>query len=159
MERTITITGRTGLFDIPSFLFSENEDLSIRFDFKNEIRFKRFRVVVKHGAQKYAFTLAKREAIKLPAEWLKLSEENLEFSLLLLNDKETAVIKSDYQIEPLKMEKIDGNFSFTATVQDIYARLDKMGADLSTTNERMAKAEAKLKEFEDEGVPLITEKE
>ena len=38
MQKTITINGRAGLFDTPSFLLTENEDLTVTVEIKNEIK-------------------------------------------------------------------------------------------------------------------------
>lgn len=157
MERTITIRGRTGLFDIPSFLFSKNENLLIHFDFKDEKRLRYFRVVVRHGDHRATYTLSKTEPIEISSKWLQLNAENLEFSLVMLNESKTAVIKSDYQIEPLKMESIDGNFRFSAMVQELTVKQQQLETAFAEIKERMVKAENKLKEFEDNGVPLLCE--
>ena len=152
MIRTITIKGRTGLFDVPSFLLSENDDLKIKFDFKDELRVGRFRVVVRHGEEKQVFTLAKTEPIELRAEWLKNSPENVEFSLVLLNATETAVIKDDYQIEPLKLETVDGNFTFSGLVQKLVERQDAQERALSLLAKR-------VEEYETNGIELAFEDE
>lgn len=152
MIRTITIKGRTGLFDVPSFLLSENDDLKIKFDFKDELRVGRFRVVVRHGEEKQVFTLAKAEPIELRAEWLKNSSENVEFSLVMLNATETAVIKDDYQIEPLKLETVDGNFTFSGLVQKLVERQEEQERALSLLTKR-------VEEYETNGIELAFEDE
>lgn len=150
MERKITIKGRTGIFDFPSFLLSENESLKIKLDLTDEFRVGRFRFVVRHGEQKKTFTLAKDEPIELLPEWLKQSGENLEFSLVFLNETATAVLKDDYEIEPLKMETIDGNFAFTAQVQEFIAKQKQQ-------DERLAALEKRVEEYETNGVELVPE--
>lgn len=152
MTRILKIKGREGLFDTPSFLLAENENLKIKCDLSDEIRVGRFRLVVRHGEWRKVFSLAKSDTIELSSDWLKQSAENLNFSLVFLNATESAVIKDDYQIEPLKIETLDGNFTFTATVQEILSRLDAQDG-------RMAGLEEKLKEYEDNGVPLVAEVE
>ena len=138
MERKITINGRTGLFDIPSFLLSENESLKIKIGLTNEFRVGRFRVIVRHGERKKTFTLAKDEPIELTSEWLKQSGENIEFSLVFLNKTATAVLKDDYEIEPLKMETIGGNFSFTAQVQEFMAKQKQQDDCISDLKKELA---------------------
>ncbi len=152
MKRTLNIKGRTGTYDAPSFLLSENEDLQIAFNFKDEIRVGRFRVVAKHGsAGKRTYTLKKGEAITLPAAWLKAGgTEHVELSLAFLNVAETAVVKSDYQIEPLKVESIDGDFAFTATVQELFTRQ-------ATQEEKLIALEKRVTEYETNGVELTPE--
>lgn len=147
MIRTLTIKDRTGLFDIPSFILTETESLTIRFIFPGELRVGKYRVVVRHGRLKKTFTLEKTGAIDLPADWLNQNAENLEFSLVFLNATETAVVKDDYQIEPLKLETLDGNFKFSAMVQQL---VDKQAEQAQKIEELLNK----LKTFEDAGVPL-----
>lgn len=52
-----------------------------------------------------------------------------------------------YQIEPLKLETLDGNFKFSAMVQQI---ADKQAEQAQKIEELLNK----LKTFEDAGVPL-----
>lgn len=152
MERVLTIKGRTGLFDVPSFILCENENLRIKFNLKDEIRVGRFRVVVRHGEQKQVFTLAKSEAIELTSEWLKRSLENVDFSLVFLNATETAVLKDDYQIEPLKIETLDGNFTFSGLVQELMERQEAQERALSLLTKR-------VEEYETNGIELAFENE
>ena len=96
------------------------------------------------------FTLAKAEPIELTSEWLKINDENIEFSLVFLNKACTAVLKDDYLIEPLQMERIDGNFNFTAIVQNFEARLKAL--------ERLyPQLEKRVEEYETNGIELISE--
>ena len=152
MERILKIKGRAGLFDTPSFLMAENESLVIKCDFTDEIRRGRFRLVVRHGEKKQTFSLAKTDSVVISPEWMKQSLENLDFSLVLLNETESAVIKDDYQIEPLKLETVDGNFTFTAMVQEIIQRQDEQ-------ERRMAALEERLSAYDETGVPLTAETE
>lgn len=154
MERIVTIEGRMGLFDSPSFIFSENENLQIKFDLKDEIRVGRFRVVVRHGERKMVFTLSKNEPIVLPAEFLKQSKENVEFSLVFLNATATAVLKDDYNVEPLKVETVEGNFVFTAQLQAYEQRQVAFEERLNGFMEQLETFKNKLQEFEGGGVSL-----
>ena len=112
MIRVLNIKGREGRFDEPSFIISENEHLIIKVVIADERRTNRFRLVVKHGNLKKTVTLAKNESVEFSPEWLKANAENLDFSLMYLNSSESAVIKDDYHIEPLKLQTIEGNFIF-----------------------------------------------
>lgn len=148
MIRTLKIDGRTGTFDIPSFLLSENEHLTIRIVITGEIYVGKYRLIVKHGDDKRTISLKNFPEITLPAEWLNKSSENLEFSLVLLDVDETKVIKDDYNIEPLKIEKIGGNFAFTAQVQEF----EKRQAEF---DKKLVELYEKLSQFEREGVELM----
>ena len=152
MTRILKMKGRTGLFDTPSFIVTENESLKIKLVFEDEMRIGRIRLIVRHGARKKTFTLFKNEEIELPSEWLKESGENLDFSLALLDATESAVIKDDYQIEPLKIERIGGNFEFVAIVQALVAKQAEQDA-------RMDELEKRISEFEESGVPLACSEE
>lgn len=150
MIRTLKIDGRTGMFDIPSFLLSENEHLTIRIVITGEIYVGKYRLIVKHGDDKRTIALKNFPEITLPAEWLNTSAENLEFSLVFLDMDETRVIKDDYNIEPLKLERVDGNFAFTAKVQALEARQAEF-------EKALAAFKAKLTEFDGQGIALIPE--
>ena len=64
MKRTITLTGRTGRLDVPSFTLAENETLTVTFNIVNEIRVGRYIVVVRHGsALKKTFALSSDNSI------------------------------------------------------------------------------------------------
>lgn len=149
MTRVLTIKGRTGLFDIPSFLLSENESLKIKI-VTDELRLGNFRLCVKHGKHEKVYSLKGKDEIELHPVWLNTSKENLEFSLVFLNPTETEVIKSDYQIEPLKVESVQGNFAYTAMLQEIIEKQEAL-------DERLLEAEEKIRSFEDNGVPLAFE--
>jgi len=159
MERKITIKGRTGLFDVPSFSLSENEELKIVFEFPEEIRFGRYRVVTVHGtAPKKTFVLSSDKHIELSADWLNEGgTENIEFSLELLNANGTVVIKNDYCIEPLIVSRADGDFTFSAAVQrlqDSIECLEKALAEEKAVKETILK---KLEDFADNGAELFPE--
>lgn len=150
MKRILKLKGRTGLFDTPSFLLSANEELIIKCDFADEIRVGKFRLIVKHGEKKKTFSLSKSDCVVLSPDWLNENAENLEFSLVLLNTVENAVIKDDYQIEPLKIETVNGNFSYTAVLQEIIRRQDEQ-------DKKMQELEERLNEYDDNGVPVPVE--
>ena len=87
MKRTLTIKGRTGLFDIPSFIISENQNLKIAIKFATPMRAERYKLVVKHGDLLKTYGVVYDNAITIPAEWIKQNNENLEFSLVFLDEK------------------------------------------------------------------------
>lgn len=150
MTRVLTIKGRTGLFDNPSFLLSENESLKIKVVIKGETRVGCFRFCVKQGKHEKVYSLKKTDEIELHPIWIKQSAENLEFSLLFLNETETEILKNDYQIEPLKLENVNGNYAYTSILQEV---IEKQ----KTLDKRLLIAEEKIRSFEDNGVPLAFE--
>ena len=155
MKRTLTFKGREGRFDEPSFILAENDDLEIQVLFPDEIRVGRYRLVAKHGTNEKTFVLGDDKEIVLPAKWLKLGEdENVEFALVLLNVAETAVIKDDYMVEPLKVQHVDGVFVYTPIIQTILKYLKELKElyqkELNAKNEILDK----LKEYVDNGAEL-----
>ena len=117
MIRTVNFTGKTGRFDVPSFLWTENENLTIKFDVKRYIQ-GIFVCVVKHGNAKREFKLEEYMTITLYPDWLK---ENgtapLEILLELRTLDLSRVIvpsgreKGGYFIEPLLIEHVDDTFT------------------------------------------------
>ena len=72
MQRTITINGRAGLFDTPSFLLTENEDLTVTVEIKNEIKVGEYYLFAVHGtAPKKAFWISDNKSVTLSSEWIK----------------------------------------------------------------------------------------
>lgn len=146
MKRKITIKGRTGLFDIPSFVVVENDVLNIIVDIPDEIRVYKYRLVIRHGNLKKTFTLYKGMTAMLEPDWLNANNENLEFAFALLDDRDR-VIKDDYQIEPLKMETLEGDFKFSAQVQALMKWQEEHG-------KKLAELEARFSTYENSGVNL-----
>lgn len=156
MIRTIDITGRTGRYDVPSFLWTENEGLTLKI-VAQEIRRGKFVCTVKHGDSEKTVYLGEEMTVDLTPEWLKAGgteplEVLLEFRTL---DLARIIIpsgeeKGGYVIEPLTIEHVDD--SYTAT-----GWLSKIEAALEEANVRIGAVEARLKAFEDEGVPLVAE--
>jgi hypothetical protein len=146
MKRKITLKGRVGMFDVPTFSISDNDLLTIDVEIPKEIRLCKYRLCVRHGALKKIFTLYKGMSVALEPDWLKANQENLEFSLALLNDKDK-VVKDDYQIEPLKMETQEGNFIFSARVQALI--------DWQKQHERkLEELERRFSQYEHSGVTI-----
>lgn len=143
MERTITINGRTGRFDIPSFILSENEPLKIFIVFEKAYRIKRYKLTIRHGDLMKTFTLYEDNSpVELSVEWLNKNAEDLEFSLALLDENQEKVIKDDFEIEPLKIETVGGNFQFSAMVQSLMAWQQEHGEKLNALEQRFDEYEA-----------------
>ena len=146
MKRELTIKGRTGLFDVPSFTLAKYEDLIISVNIIEETRLGAFRLSVRHDNKEEVYRVG--EDIVIPNAWINKDEGDLYFSLLFLNPNQTRVIKDDYKIEPLKYERINGNFEFSAQVQKIQEYLNAFGVRLNEVMERLEK-------LTDEGIPLL----
>ena len=104
MKRTITIRGRTGRYDVPSFVLAQNETLQLCFAFE-ETSSGVFRAILTHGnAPKIIVSLATEKSITITPEWiLKGNTEPVCVTLQMLDPAQSKVIKNDYYIEPLTM--------------------------------------------------------
>lgn len=137
MTRTITVNGRTGRFDVPSFTLAENEALTVTFNIVNEIRAGRYYVVVRHGsAPKQTFVLSVDKSVVLSAEWLNAGgTESVEFALELRNPAGTLTIKNDYLIEPLIVTAAAGEWTATAELQRLEAELEELKETVSVLSD------------------------
>jgi hypothetical protein len=149
MKRKITLKGRVGMFDIPTFSIADNDLLTIEVDIPKEIRLHKYRLIVKHGDLVRTLSLYKGMTAVLEPDWLLANNENVEFALALLNEKDR-VVKDDYQIEPLKMETNAGNFTFSAQVQKLISWQEEHG-------KKLAELESRFDEYENNGVNLTVE--
>ena len=97
--------------------------------------------------------------MEISPDFIKLGEFNpihvfLEFrnihgdKVLIPNDP----AKGGFFIEPLYVEKVNGNTTFQAWAS-------KIEDELKVLKEALATATEKIKQFEDEGVPLVAENE
>ena len=159
MQRTITINGRAGLFDTPSFLLTENEDLTVKVEIKNEIKVGKYYLFAVHGtAPKKAFLLSDNKAVTLPAEWIKQGGETpIEFSLELRNAKGTSVIRSDYEIEPLAVTTLGGDWRATAIIQCLESRISALEEALKQETKARDELAEKFGKYVDEGIEVLPE--
>ena len=152
MIRNIHFTGRTGCFDVPSFLLTDNEDLTLVFNVQ-EYRQGKFVVVIKHGNARMTVHLTKEKRITLTADWLK---ENGAVPLEILLELRTVDLsrviipnaneKGGFFIGPLLIEKIDDSFTAVGWLQKIESG--------------MAEQASKIKELQSivDGIPGEIEK-
>ena len=149
MIRTLTLKGRQGRFDEPTFILSENQSLKISVVAKDEPLLNKYKLTARHGNLVKTFTLSKEMVATFPPEWLSANAENIEFSLALLDNKERIVLKDDFEIEPLKIVNLDGNFTFSAEVQRLIAWQEEHGKALEELKKR-------FDHYENNGVSLET---
>ena len=154
MKRTITILGRTGRLDVPSFPITENENLLVQFDIQAECKSARYYVTVKHGtAHKQTFLLPQDKTLALSAEWIRQGgNAPIEFSMDMKNYLGNVTIRNDYEIEPLLLIETDGEYYATGAVQALEERVAALEQALQ--NEIAVKEEilAKFEDFADNGV-------
>lgn len=158
MNRVIKVRGRTGKFTTPSFLYTDNEPLVIKFDVA-EHRVGKYVCQVVCGEQKKTVYLGKDMSVEVLPDFIKAGEFNpiyvhLEFrtqagdKVVIPNDP----AKGGFFIEPLYIERVSGNTTFQAWATKIEEEVKALKDELSLVK-------AKLKKFEDEGVPLVAENE
>lgn len=158
MQRVIKLKGRTGRWLTPSFLYTDNEPLVIKFDITDH-RVGKYVAQVCCGEQKKTVYLAKDMSVEVLPDFIKAGGFNpihvhLEFrtqygdKVVIPNDP----AKGGFFIEPLYIERVSGNTTFQAWAT-------KIEEEVRALKDELSKVKAKLKEFEDEGVPLVAENE
>ena len=150
MNRKLTIKGTTGRYDVPSFVWSENENLSITFDI-HETRVGRFYAVIRCGKRIMEVSLAKHQTVEIPAEFIKNGDfEPLNISLEFLNASGTAVIvpsdpkRGGYFIEPLYFRRVEETTTAIAWLQDVESKLAATNARIDETNALLQQQQAQL---------------
>ena len=156
MERVITIKGRTGRYNASSFVWTENEHLTIRFDVKSSVDGK-YVISAKHGASEKTIVLPDDKTVEFTPEWLKNGGENpLEIIIEFRTpDLANVIIPSadrnrrngGFLIEPLSIERIDKQFTAVGYFEIIEDMLSKVNSRIDEINARFAR-------FEEVGVPL-----
>lgn len=149
MERIINFSGKVGRYDIPSFLFTENDPLELIFNV-HTTAIGKYVVTLNCGDQKHVLTLAEDMKVIVPPGFIERGNLNPLAILLELRTMkgDKVIIPSDpkqggFFIEPLYIETVEENTFAVAWCQELERRLKNV--------------ETKLKEFEDKGVPLVFE--
>ena len=158
MIKTIKLKGLTGRFTAPSFLWTENEPLTIKFDI-NEHRVGRYVCVVNCGEQKKTVYLGKDLSVDISPDFIKDGGFNPIYVLLEFRNAygDKVIIPNNparggFFIEPLYVERVTENTTFQAWAS-------KLEAQLEALHNRFVELSEKVKNFEDEGVPLLAEEE
>lgn len=143
MNRKLTIKGTTGRYDVPSFVWSENETLSITFDI-HETREGRFYAVIRCGNRIMELSVRKNQTVEIPAEFIKNGNfEPLSISLEFLNANGTAVIipsdpkRGGYFIEPLYFRRVEETTTAVAWLQDIERKIEEINARMTEHTEKV----------------------
>ena len=156
MIRTINIIERRGTYDLPVFLLTENEVLTLKFAGLDP-RLGRYVVTVQHGDERKTVYLTANLTVDITPEWLKGNgTKPLEVFLelrdnagtkILIPSAKSATDRNGYYIEPLKIEKVDKSFSMVGWLQKIEQKLNNV-------TDRVATVEETLADYEEHGVPL-----
>ena len=158
MERIINLRGRVGRYDIPSFLYADNDVLGITFS-TNNYTLGKYIAVVSCGKLKQALWLDQNMRIEIPADFIKRGNFQplcISLELRTMNGDNVIIPADPAQggplIEPLYIERANNNNYAIAWVQSVEEQLAGFSKTLSEVLE-------KIKQFEDEGVPLLPENE
>ena len=158
MRRIIKVKGLTGRLDVPSFLWAENETLTLVFDIE-EKRTGRYVATVLCGEQRKTVYLGRDMSVEIPPQFIKDGGyQPLAILLEYRNQScDSVIISGDptnggFAIEPLKIERMNENTYMLAFLQALEKEMKALGS-------RMSAVETKLEQFEDEGVPLLAEEE
>ena len=156
MKRVIHFRGRMGRYNVPSFLFTENDILELEFDLQGYTLGK-YIATITCGKKKQAFVIGEDRTITIPSEFIKRGDFNPLSVLLELRTMagDKVIIPSDpaqggFCIEPLYIEKVATNTTAIAWCQALEKRFKEVES-------KIAHVEEKIKEFEDKGVPLVFE--
>lgn len=161
MIRTINLKGRTGRFDVPSFLLTDSEDLTLKLN-ASDIRVGKYVATIKLNNLRRVEYLGKDMSVTLTAEQLSAAgagvlETCLEFrtqngASIIIPSAKDENDKQGFFIEPLLIEKMDDRNTAVGW-------LSKIEETLANTNARVDAIMQKIKDFEDNGVPLIFEED
>ena len=161
MIRTITIRGRTGRYDVPSFVLTQNEPLKICF-VAEELTSGVYRAVITHGnAPKIDVSLAVEKSVTLSPEWLlKGNTEPVKVVLQLLDPAQSKVIKNDFYIEPLTVVSDGaGGYDATAEMTAQAARILALERIVAVYGAKLEAAEKQLKDYIDNGAEMFLPEE
>lgn len=148
MNKTITIKDRVGLFDNPTFYVSDNEDLTIYIKRADGKPLKNYRLIVKHGNLYKVFTIFNNNTIDLKAEWIIKNSAPIEFELVQMDNANGKIaIGEGLEIEPLRLEKMQGKFEFSAMVQELHRWQEQHGRELNILKKR-------FDEYEQNGINI-----
>lgn len=155
MKRILTISGEVGAFDVPTFSTTENDHLTIKVNVKEKfLGYYLLKVRREQGNAKeltFGFKAGTEKAIDLPLDWLKDGYGAIDFSLVLRDSLNTITYKDNYKIPSLRYKETpQGNYNYSDTVHTLTYKVEEL-------LQRVKILETKLKEFENEGVPLVFE--
>lgn len=144
MDRKLIILGKTGRYDVPSFVWTENEPLTITFDIQ-ETRVGRFYAVIRCGNRIMERSLAKYMSIQIPADFIKNGEyQPITISLEFRDvNGEKIIVSADpkrggYFIEPLRIERTQESLVGVAWCQELEEKINALNVALAGTKENVS---------------------
>ena len=158
MERIINVKGKVGRYDVPSFTYADNKTLKIRLKMA-EKRVGKYYAIISCGEEKKTVCLGKEMTIEVSPEFIKKGNYNpicilLDFrnatgdKVIICNDP----AKEGFFIEPLCIERVTENVTAIGW-------LSKIEKEIFALKEEQKSMSEKLSKYEDEGVPLLCEKD
>ena len=158
MIRTINFVGRRGLYDLPTFLVTANEPLTIKFA-GLDIRLGKYVATIRHGKETLSVYLSNVMSVDIPTPiemFLELRDNN--GTRVLIGSAKSHADLNGYYIEPLKLEKVDGSWSMIAWLQRIENKIQELKTETDTKlknmDDRLMRTEETLSHYENNGVPL-----
>ena len=158
MKRVITINGREGRYDCPSFLLTENQSLTISVN-APEARNGSYYLTYTQGEHKRTICLKGVHSVVLPAQWLLEGDDSPLLGVLELRDTMGVAVYNRYYIEPLEVVRTGGGIECYASVQRIEAENAELRAKLADMDKRFIALEARVYEYENNGVEIQPEYE
>ncbi len=158
MTRVITINGRTGRFDVPSFTLSDNENLQIKICLP-KARNGFYRFVARHGNELKRVALTSDLSVELTADWLKQGGTAPIVCELELRDRSGVVVYKKYNVEALEIKASDVGMEYFSAVQaiekenaELRKELGEVKAELADVKKIVSAIPAKIEEAKKEAV-------
>jgi hypothetical protein len=162
MLRTVKFTGRTGRFDVPSFLWTENDNLEIKLDLQT-CKQGVFLAVVKYGKSTFTKKLHEDKTIILTPDMLKENVGGpLEILLELRTIDATRIIvpsgreNGGYFIEPLLIEYVDTTFTAVGWLTRIENGMQKMALQIEELQETVDGMYKNIEQAKNEAIVTAT---
>lgn len=128
MKRVLNFEGKTARWDVPSFLWTENENLVIQFNIQ-ETRDGTHYASIRCGNRLKEVSLVTSKMVEVPAQFIKDGDYSpLQISLEFRDNKGGALIvpadpkRGGYFIEPLAIERVEESTTAIAMLQALEAQ-------------------------------------
>ena len=159
MVRTIELKGRTGRFTTPSFSWTENEPLTIKFNV-NETRFGRYKLIIRCGKMEKIVTLYPKDmSVEITPDFIKNGgfepiellldfREPISDKIIISNDPK----KNGFFIEPLYITRVEGNTTGIAWLTKIETELAQLKQLVLSHGEKLKEVPTMIEEAQNAAV-------
>lgn len=158
MKRVITINGREGRYDCPSFILAENQSLTISVN-APQARSGSYYLTYTQGERKRTICLKGVHSVVLPAQWLLEGDDSPLLGVLELRDTMGVAVYNRYFIEPLEVVRTKVGIECFASVQKVEAENAELRGIITEMDKRFASLELRVYEYEKNGVEIQPEDE